>query len=400
MKNNQYNSITFQSIKETNYKSVLYTIEEKKKISRSEISRITTLSPATVTNACDILLQKGLILELCRGFSVGGRKPIFLEINPDAGKIIGVLITKDTLRIVISNLKCEIIYSSIFSINTNMNLLQFLIEMIYEMISFNQYNDIIGIGVSIDYEYDYNQNCSKPIYGIEAKKLSELLIEKFTYPVYIDKSSNLCAIAEYSLNYSSKVSDLIYLNFDNMISSGIIMNNSILRTGSSNLGDISHFSFIYGGPPCTCGRNGCVNSFCTIESLIDTAVQGLLSGECTVLSQLCNNVPYNVNEFTIAQSVTLSDAFSEKIVKEYINYLSLLVDSLIQLYNPKVIILGGRLSVFKNIITNDLCSKIRGINEYNKKNIIIDYSHFGDNSALKGACKMALLHSFTCFDLG
>ena len=51
MKNDQVRPIFLELIKKTNYKSILLLIEEKTKISRTEIASITSLSPATVTNA-------------------------------------------------------------------------------------------------------------------------------------------------------------------------------------------------------------------------------------------------------------------------------------------------------------------------------------------------------------
>lgn len=65
-------------------------IEENPRISRREISEITGYSPAFVTNACNHLLEEHLIQEVGVGHSVGGRKPIYLEKNADAGRFLCV----------------------------------------------------------------------------------------------------------------------------------------------------------------------------------------------------------------------------------------------------------------------------------------------------------------------
>lgn len=389
MKNKAVNSISLQSIKETNYKSILYTIEENVKVSRTEISRITSLSPSTITNACNYLLSKGLIVQISRGFSLSGRKPIYLEINPKAGEIIGIIICKNNIKIVISNLKCEILYSSVYQRDkVDDNTVAELIETVLE--EYEPHN-VICIGVALDWEYDFNKRHIRPVYEIDAVKLKKNLNSKFNLPVTVEKYLDLCAVAESYFYYANNYSNLLYLRLDENVSAGIIMNKSIPKNNMENAGEISHINFQYGGPVCYCGRRGCVQTFCSTNSLVQTAIQGVISGRSDILSKICGKDLNKIDENTIEQAIQCGDEFMLKAVEDYVDHVLVLMDTLSQMFSPQIIVLDGKIKTFRNVITqlySNMASSDRIL-----KDVIIDFSHINGSAVTKGTCKAALMEA-------
>lgn len=74
-----------KDIKKYNASLVLSCIVQHTSVSRVEIADITGLAPSTVGQAAGQLLKEGIVLEQEQGVSTGGRKPIFLQINPEYG---------------------------------------------------------------------------------------------------------------------------------------------------------------------------------------------------------------------------------------------------------------------------------------------------------------------------
>ena len=78
--------------------SLFRLIWQEHQISRAEIARNTGLSRSTVTEIVDNLLPTGLVAEVGVGPSRGGRPPIVLEFNYEAGCILGVDMALRTWR--------------------------------------------------------------------------------------------------------------------------------------------------------------------------------------------------------------------------------------------------------------------------------------------------------------
>ena len=72
---------SFDIMKSRNERQILKVIKEIKQISRADIADKTGLSPATVTNIVNDLVESKLIKESKRGKSKGGRRPVFLKLN-------------------------------------------------------------------------------------------------------------------------------------------------------------------------------------------------------------------------------------------------------------------------------------------------------------------------------
>ena len=78
-------------IKQKNIESILRVLETCQPISRAEISRLTDMSPASITRIVNALLSLGLVSEGSVALSAGrGRKAINLRIRPDGMHTLGV----------------------------------------------------------------------------------------------------------------------------------------------------------------------------------------------------------------------------------------------------------------------------------------------------------------------
>ena len=69
---------------------VLRTIFANTSISRAEVARVTNLTRTTVSDMVNGLLNEGLVEEVGRGESIGGKTPILLSIAPDSRYLIGL----------------------------------------------------------------------------------------------------------------------------------------------------------------------------------------------------------------------------------------------------------------------------------------------------------------------
>ena len=86
---------THQQTKQHNRDLVLHTIFANESISRAEVARVTNLTRTTVSDVVNGLLEEGLVQEVGRGESIGGKTPILLSVVADARYLIGLNLAQD-----------------------------------------------------------------------------------------------------------------------------------------------------------------------------------------------------------------------------------------------------------------------------------------------------------------
>ena len=87
-------------IKQKNIESILRVLETCQPISRAEISRLTDMSPASITRIVNALLSLGLVSEGSVALSAGrGRRAINLRIRPDGMHTLGVCMESGRVRL-------------------------------------------------------------------------------------------------------------------------------------------------------------------------------------------------------------------------------------------------------------------------------------------------------------
>ena len=88
-------------IKNLNQSGIFKLIYQFGPISRKQLAENTGYSAATISNHVKTLIDKGFVIETEKGFSTGGRKPVYLTVNPDKGYIFSVEIGVDQICLVL-----------------------------------------------------------------------------------------------------------------------------------------------------------------------------------------------------------------------------------------------------------------------------------------------------------
>ena len=96
-------------VKKMNQKVLLNEIVSNSPISRARLSEITGLNKSTVSSQVNTLIEKNLIFEIGQGQSSGGRKPVMLVFNKNAGYSIGLDIGVDSINGILTDLKGNIV---------------------------------------------------------------------------------------------------------------------------------------------------------------------------------------------------------------------------------------------------------------------------------------------------
>lgn len=165
-------------------------------------------------------------------------------------------------------------------------------------------------------------------------ELGPLLAHQFAVPVEVENDVNAAALGEAFLGSAQGYPDFLCLTFGTGIGGAIIANGSLYKGFSGLAGEFGHMVTHAAGRPCTCGQRGCYEQYASTTALVSTAVQ------------------VNANWTSGRQISAARDAGEAGIIEVLDNWAgeaAIGLASLIHIFNPRLIVLGGGILTDKDI---------------------------------------------------
>jgi glucokinase len=172
-------------------------------------------------------------------------------------------------------------------------------------------------------------------------KVREFLESALGLPVYVANRSRVAALGEYQVGMGYGVSNLIYLFLGQGIVAGTVIDGRLYLGPGSSAGEIGHVSVVPDGPLCDCGNHGCLEVYAT-EAAILARARALAKEEPGSLLQRA--VDSHLERLTVEhviQSARQGDACALAVLDEAGTQVGVAVSTLINLFNPEMVIIGG-----------------------------------------------------------
>jgi len=263
---------THQLTKQHNRDLVLRTIFSHESISRAEVARVTHLTRTTVSDVVTGLLAEGLVEEVGRGESIGGKSPILLSIVADARYLIGLNLAQDKFTGAIVNLRGEI--KELVEIpvhdDNGENALQ-LVYQILDQLTRKKLKPIVGIGVGTPGLVNTREGVVINAVNLEWQDLplSQLLKRKYKLPVLVVNDSQAAAIGEFVYGSDHAPDEnLIVVNVIHGIGAGILINGRLFQGDGGGAGEIGHVVVQENGELCRCGQRGCLETVSSARAVV------------------------------------------------------------------------------------------------------------------------------------
>jgi predicted NBD/HSP70 family sugar kinase len=338
-----------KALKKHNQQTVLNEIITRQPISRSDLTQYLDVSHTTISYLVKDLMDKDLVVEMTAD-STGGRPPKLLSFKGNNKYIISISFEERKIIYSIYNLDIELIDKEIIDVNNEF--FGDIRKKIKKVIKFkNQEFDIsqeqiFGIGVSVPGIYKENKDLviSSTTHYLGNINLKAELEKIFNYaPIYIDNDANLSVYYEWSHMLDKKYDNLIYVYVVDGIGSGIIVNNSLYTGSHGNAGEIGHMKVKSKGKKCICGDRGCLETISSIKAIEDDFNKAVDNGEITFLTDLFDS-PFDYKE--IITGYLQNDKLCKKIINRAIKYFVQGLSSIINIFDPQMIVLGGLFDEF------------------------------------------------------
>ena len=389
------------SLKEINKKNILKIVIEMGLISRIKISRQLKISRPTTSAYISELIKDGLIEEIGKSNSTssGGKKAVLLQFNSKAGYILGVMIGVKTIRIVLTDLGSNIM--EIIKIPTEEWLgpaavIDRLVRNLKKIISISKVNkeEIIGIGIGATGLVDSKRGLvifSPNLNGWNNIKLKEIVEGKVGLPTFIENECRVQAIAEKKYGLAKNVNNFVCVETGIGIGTGVFIDNKLMVGDKGMAGEVGHLiTNLAGDRMCHCGNTGCLETLCSISSLIEDIMADIKKS-----GRFSDYGSSRLKTEDLCRLYEQDDKIVTRNVEKNAEYLGIGVSNTIKMFNPELIIIHGEVIKFgerylkkvKESVSKNTFPKV-------KDNYNIQFSKLGENVELIGAASIVFNNIF------
>ena len=383
-------------LREINLSSVLRYIHSNASISRTQLARVTGLNKSTVSSLIDELTERGLVCQTGTETSGIGRPASLLELNPEAGCIIGVEYGVDFVLVILANFGGEVIWRSQQAADpsdgqdaTTAKVFK-LIDQAIKVCETRQ-SRLLGLGIATPGTVQVDDGFLVYAPNLNWCNIAFAKIYNERYPnlrVYVDNDANTAATGEHLFGVAQRNQDFVFLFGGVGIGAGLFLNGGLYRGQNGFAGEIGHSSFITDTiqRSCHCGNRGCWETYASQLSIIDRVKAHLQEEQSSTLNNLIHDRRTLLSMRVIQQAAESGDTVAIEALTEAGLAMGVGVANVINIFNPSLVVIGGPISsVAQFMLPGIMESMVRHTLPEISQGVQVKLSAFGSDSSVIGA---------------
>ena len=357
-------------MKKINKNIVLNIIRNQEPISRAKLSRITKISRPTMSNIVRFLQKEKLIKKAGIGEATreGGKRSVLYKFNKDYGYVIGLQVRKNEIITILTNYNAEIISKKVIKIGSRISLKR-VIGLLFKSIDYvireskKDIKNIKGIGIGLNGIVDYREGVLKfttnfPQWGKDIN-IVKMVGNRYGIKTYIDNNCRMLVSAEKIFGLGKDYNNIIAIDTEEGIGSGIIIGGDIYRGSDFLAGEIGHNIINPNGPKCACGKRGCAEVMISTHALIENVIIGLDNNKSSCLYKKYKGNILKLTLGDIFLAYIEKDPLVEKVMDKIVYWFALLIANIVLNYNPEIIIIQGDYTGATDKFTNSIKKKLQ-----------------------------------------
>ncbi|MEW7864024.1 ROK family protein [Aeromonas diversa] len=327
-------------IRQLNYGLVYASLEEHTELSRTDLSRLTGLSPASITKITRELLDNELVVP-CGETSVGrGRRQTLLRINERRYQFLSMRLGRGYVDMALFDLSGRSLsrHRHQFSQSEREDLLASLIAAIRRFLPAKGLR-LACVALCLPGQVERHSGMVRhfPYYDLRHWPLGPTLEEAFGVPVLVSADVRTWIQAEREWGAAKDCADAVLVFVHNDIGVGMVVNGQLIESENAMLGDLSHLQLEPYGQRCYCGGFGCACTLVTNQAL-ESQYRELRARMGDADS------PAQVTIRELCELALDGNSLCQQILQQAASRLAKVLANLICLLNPGKLLLGGELA--------------------------------------------------------
>lgn len=337
-----------ESLRQINLSMVLKHLRLNEPISRAALAEITGLNPATITRLVRELIEHGLVREAGIHSIRAGRPSILLQLDPDAGCMIGLAIEVKFGSIILTDFSAHILWRREINFgdcDEQEAILNKCARLVRQAFSkareINQ--PVLGLGVSLPSLADESNSLLLFASNMAWRNapVKEWLEKEFNIPIYVNNKTNLSALAESYFGSARKSEYMLYINISTGVGAAILLNQRLIAGASDLAGEVGHMTIDLDGPRCSCGSYGCWETYVNVLEVFRRVEEAIFLGKKSRLKKTIQDGFGRMTMPLMVEAARKGDGVALASFEETGFYLGVGLANLINLLNPQKVVLGG-----------------------------------------------------------
>ena len=255
---NRHQGASNRTPRQINRSLILNLLRRQQPISRADLARVSGLQRSTVSLIVEELIEDRLVLEGSLGRLPRGRRPTFLQLNPQRA-ILALDIHPEQITLAVSDLGGKILAQKLIDIPKASGSVVAIVSAVKKMLAEHKEKTFDGIGVCLPGRTDpvLDQPIFAPNLHFPVKDIGKRIEKATGLHVEMDNVANACVLAELWFSEKDSTADLVVVNVSEGIGTGILANGQLVRGDHGMAGEFGHVQLEPNGPMCGCGNHGC-----------------------------------------------------------------------------------------------------------------------------------------------
>ena len=225
--------------------------------------------------------------------------------------------------------------------------------------------------------------------GFHNVPLNRILTRATGIRSFLHHDAHLAALGEHRRGAARGASELIYVTVSTGIGAGLILRNELYAGAHGIAGEVGHIVVQRGGPRCRCGNDGCVEAIASGTGIAQAAARLAPENRDSALHGIASPTAADV-----VRAARGDDELAKTILETAGAYLGVALGTLVNLFNPQVIVLGGSVLKAGSLLTRPMRrSMFESSWAASRKGLRIVRPALGDDVGLIGAVEFARLRA-------
>jgi predicted NBD/HSP70 family sugar kinase len=328
---------TVLDLRRENRVVVLRSLYFSRPVSRQDLSAATGLSVASVTKVVRELIDEGIVTEAGWEDSDGGRPRVLLDINPDYGYVIGVDIGETRIRVDLFDLTMTERAKAEYPLDPAEHEVDEVVRDIASGLTAVLADAgidpaaVLGVGIGVPgiVEQGPEVLVHGQTYRWDAVPLERLLRNHTALPLRFENCAKTMGQAELWGGAGHCARNTAVVLIGSGVGASLISCCSTCQGTTSSAAEWGHTTVVLEGRRCRCGSAGCLEAYVGAEAILDRYGSPVPSAED--------------EESMLAALIAAADSSpaADAVLAKTAEYLGVGIGSLINLFNPERVILGG-----------------------------------------------------------
>ena len=338
---------TRSTSRDINRQIALNLVREHQPISRADLARRMHVGRGMVTSLVDELLAENAIYEGATVEAPRGRKPMMLYVRTHDRLAVAVDVRFSQTYVALTDFGGRVLAMESFeTVVAPAALVAAIAARVAALLASRQAGTRCeGVGMVVPGMVDNRTGrvLFSPQLGWRDVDVRDALAEAVGLPVFIESAPIACALAQLWLrsgDSSQAPNDFAYVTIGDGVGAGIVVNGQVMRGYANTAGEFGHAPLSLDGPPCLCGRRGCVEAY---------------TSNLATLSRYLGHefAPDSVRDLLHASGITLpdlverhraGDARATAAFERTAEYLGMGLGLLVTILSPARIYIGGEIT--------------------------------------------------------